>query len=338
LVDADEETAAAGVGLDIRFVDRLPAAIEWIIGDDDAAWSASGFVLRRSRFKTRARVRLDLDASPPVVTAERGLVAIPHLVALVNLAALQRDVLPLHASAFSIRGRGVLATGWSKGGKTELVLGALSAGGSLIGDEWVYVTPTGELTGLGEPIRLWDWQLRQMPELARRLKRRERARLVATRTAADALTELTRMPAVGRSSLGRTAGRIAEVARRQLDVQVPPDLVASGAQSSKPVRADVVVLARAWTRREYSVAQIAGEEVAARMAASLVHERRPLLETYDQFRFAFPDRSSRLIDDAPRLEAELLRRALGGLPALVIDHPRAFEIHRLWVALEQHLA
>jgi len=47
---------------------------------------------------------------------------VPHLLAVINLTALAKGVLPLHASAFTYRGLGVLATGWAKGGKTETLL------------------------------------------------------------------------------------------------------------------------------------------------------------------------------------------------------------------------
>ena len=56
------------------------------------------------------------------IVCERGLSAVPHLVAIVNLTALAHGVLPLHASAFSWNGTGILATGWAKGGKTEALL------------------------------------------------------------------------------------------------------------------------------------------------------------------------------------------------------------------------
>ncbi len=114
--------------------------------------------------------------------AERGVGTIPLLVPIVNLTALGRGLLPIHASAFVHAGLGVLVTGWAKGGKSEVLLAFAARGASYVGDEWVYLADDGSrMVGLPEPIRLWDWQLRAMPEFAARLTRGQRARLASTR-------------------------------------------------------------------------------------------------------------------------------------------------------------
>ena len=71
----------------------------------------------RGKRKSRARVLLPLERAGAgcEIVAERGLAAVPHLVALVNLCALAKGALALHASAFTWNGTGVLATGWAKG-------------------------------------------------------------------------------------------------------------------------------------------------------------------------------------------------------------------------------
>ena len=83
----------------------------------------------------------------------RGLPAIPLLVPIVNLTALANGALPLHASAFVHRGTGVVATGWSKGGKTEALLAFSANGARYVGDEWVYVAADGSrVSGIPSPF------------------------------------------------------------------------------------------------------------------------------------------------------------------------------------------
>ena len=109
---------------------------------------------------------------------ERGVAAVPLLIPILNMTLLARGVLPLHASAFVHEGTGVVATGWSKGGKTEALLAFASRGAEYVGDEWVYVASDGaRVHGIPEPIRIWRWQLRQLPEYERMIKPAERARL-----------------------------------------------------------------------------------------------------------------------------------------------------------------
>ena len=65
---------------------------------------------------------------PCELRCEHGVGRVPHLVALVNLAVLARGGVALHASAFARDGSATVATGWSKGGKTEALLAACDAG------------------------------------------------------------------------------------------------------------------------------------------------------------------------------------------------------------------
>ena len=109
---------------------------------------------------------------------ERGLQAVPLLIPIVNFAALSKGVIPLHASAFAYNDVGILVTGWAKGGKTETLLAFTSKGAEYIGDEWVYLSKDGRyMYGIPEPIRVWDWHLRYLPEYRSLLKGSDRARL-----------------------------------------------------------------------------------------------------------------------------------------------------------------
>ncbi|MBA2768795.1 MAG: hypothetical protein H0U35_06640 [Sporichthyaceae bacterium] len=69
-----------------------------------------------------------------------------------------------------------------------------------------------------------------------------------------------------------------------------------------------------------------GEEVADRMRASLQEERAPFMASYRQFRFAFPDRCSDLVERAEELEAKLLMRVFAGRAAYEVGHPYPFQL------------
>ena len=186
--DADVAAVAAQLGplprrLDrepdivIRFVDRIEHASRLrYLGARDAGWTDDGFFVLRSR-KQPVVVRLPMDriGGTCEIVAERGVPAIPFLIAVLNLTVLGNGALPLHAAAFELDGVGTLVTGWSKGGKTELLMAAVGAGARYIGDEWVYLTTDGTMRGIPEPIRLWDWHLDQLPSARARLGLGDRA-------------------------------------------------------------------------------------------------------------------------------------------------------------------
>jgi len=84
-------------------------------------------------------VLLTADAvTAPVEAAWRPLVA---NLAVSRLLRLQRSLLFFHAASFSVRGRGVLACGPKRSGKTTLALAFAAAGHRLLGDEVAVLRP-----------------------------------------------------------------------------------------------------------------------------------------------------------------------------------------------------
>jgi hypothetical protein len=241
---------------------------------------------------------------------------------MVNFIALSRGVLPLHASAFIIDGLGVLVTGWSKGGKTEALLAAMSQGAEYVGDEWVYLQPDGTMFGLPEPIRVWDWHLEQLPELLRARPRADRLRLSTWRAVA-ALTRLGSDAPVPGAGLAR---RARPIATRQAYLQVPPEELFGKGRVALRGQLDSVVLVLSAESPNIATEMAGPLEVSGRMAASLTEEREPFLSHYRQFRFAFPERSSSLVETSKEREAELLAHLFDGRPAARVIHPHPCDI------------
>jgi hypothetical protein len=309
----------------VRFVDRLDVAGPVrLLGQGEAAFTDDAFLLLRSRHKARARVRVDVEhiGRGGEVVAERGAPAVPLLVAMVNLAALANGALALHASAFVHEGRGVVATGWSKGGKTEALLAFMQHGALFVGDEWVYVAPGGDrVHGLLEPIRLWDWHLRQLRAVRARVPRRDRALLEALR--------------LGASAAGRPARtrRLAALLERQLHVDADPARLFDDDAIAPSAAIDRLFLMRSWERPDVRVGAVREGEIADRMAFSLRYERAPLTACYEQFRFAFPDRVNPLLEQAPELERSRLHAFLDGRTAHAVDHPYPVRLGALYDAM-----
>ena len=131
------------------------------VGLGDAGFNRDGFFVLQEPSGTSGRTRIPFDdflghpgRTCPEIVCERTVSAVPHLLAMVNLVALGRDVLPLHASAFTLEGLNVLVTGLGEGrARPRPCWPAMARGASYVGDEWVYLTPTREMLGLPEPMR-----------------------------------------------------------------------------------------------------------------------------------------------------------------------------------------
>ena len=309
----------------IRFVDNLPGQGRLrYLGLQDAAFDDAGFYLLRGRFNAAVRVRIPFEriGGRCEIVCEAGLPAVPHLVAIVNLTALGHRRLPLHAAGFVHRGLGVLVTGWAKGGKTETLLGFMARGAAYVGDEWVYLdADAGTMTGLPEPMRLWDWQIRTVPGLAEAVPAGSRAGLAAIRGTTAAVRALAGVGVLKGRAPGRTISRGLPYLERQLAIQLPPARVFDGRVRDDPVPIDRILFVVSSDRDDIAIERIDPSDVAERSVHSVDHERHDLVATYAKFRYAFPDRHNELLEGAAVRERELLRTALAGRMTLRVEHP-----------------
>jgi hypothetical protein len=323
----------------VRFVDAIePRGSLTYVGLDDAGFDESAFYVLRGRHKTQGKVLIPFDeiGGSCHIVCERGLPQVPLLLGVINMTALAKGVLPLHASAFIYRGLGILAAGWAKGGKTELLLAFMEHGAKYVGDEWVYIDPDRRMFGIPEPIRLWRWQLAQLPVFAARLSGQQRFRL----SALDALSRGVEAITPPGSTLGLPGSvlrRAAPVISRQVNVQIPPARLFGADSVALQAELERVFLLSSQQDTELRLDRIPGREVAARMVASNDAERDPLMSYYRQFRFAFPGRRSHILERAGQIEAGLLRNLLAGLPATWLRHPYPVSLASLYEAAVSEL-
>ena len=313
----------------IRFVDRLKTASRVrLLGLHEAGFTDDAFLILRSKHKSSAKVEVDFTqiGAQTWIVCERGLRAVPLLIPILNLTLLARGVLPLHASAFVHEGTGVVVTGWSKGGKTEALLAFTARGAEYVGDEWVYVSRDGaRICGIPEPIRIWHWQLDQLPEYAALIGKREHARL-------RAIELLLRRD----GALRRAGGaRLAALLRRQLYVDVDPKRL-FGSLGGLTVQFDRLFFLMTHDAPELTVEPIDPLDVARRMAFSLQYESLDLRAAYLKFRFAFPDAWNPLLEQAEELQREALERTLIDKPAFVVHHPYPVSLRALFDAMSPY--
>jgi len=304
--------------ISIRFVERIETDVVTCVGIGDTGFDGEEFYLLQGSGATRAKVLFPFDAvgSEIEIVCERHVPAVPHLLTCINMVALAKGVLPLHASAFEQDGRGVLVMGWSKGGTTESLLAAMDRGARYVGDEWVYLTPDGEMMGLPEPVRLWAWHLEQQPRVIRQRRRSDQARLAGWRALASAAAAVpSRGPVTG------LARRAEPLLQRQAFLQMLPDELFGHERVKLRGRLDAAVLLLSHDSEDIIVERAAPREISGRMASSLAHERAHFLDHYQQFRFAFPSRRSDVVETATARERVLLEALFDGRTAGKVTHP-----------------
>ena len=320
----------------IRFVDslRISSRVRFL-GLDDAGFTDDAFLVMHSRNGSRARVRIALEqiGKRCEITCESGVERVPLLIAILNLTALSKGVLPLHASAFSYDGVGVLTLGWSKGGKTETLLAFMSEGATYIGDEWIYIGADGRfMYGIPQPIRVWDWHLHCLPEYRSLLGKSDRMRLRAIKAFLSIARKMPRGTGNG-SAPPAALDRLIPLLRRQLYVDMPPNRLVNGDLGSLKGAIDRLFFVVSHEQPDVTLKPIEVREIARRMVFSLQYERLDFMSCYQKFRFAFPDAKNDLIEQAEDLQREMLMRMLADKRAYVVYHPYPVPLSALFDAI-----
>jgi hypothetical protein len=320
----------------IRFVDRLVISSTMQYLDiNESGFSDESFLVLRSKHKTPARVQIAFDqiGGQCEIVCERGLPSVPLLIPIINLTALAKGALPIHASAFQFDGKGILATGWSKGGKTEMLMAFMMNGAKYIGDEWVYVNHDGKhMFGIPEPIRLWDWHLQTIPAYRSRLSRADRNRLGAIKLIQSLDRPLSEGPVV-KKLFGKMFDRLRPVLKNQLHVDVPPQQLFNQTTENLLSRLDKVFFLASHDSSAIEVRPINPLEIANRMVFSLQYEQLNFLSYYWAFRFAFPHLNNDYIEHTEDLQRKGLFHVLANKESYGVYHPYPVSIPALYEAV-----
>jgi predicted ATP-grasp superfamily ATP-dependent carboligase len=313
----------------VRFVDELPVeGLRWL-EFGRSGFTDDGFVVLQSG-KRPARMRMALEqiGGACELVCQRGLCSVPLLMSIIRLIALGRGYAPLHASAFTYNGSGMLLASWAKGGKTTGLVAFAAHGAQYIGDEWVLLGADGGMMyGLPEAMELHDWHLPALPALERQLSTPRRLLVKSTLWLSQSNRGARFSSTVHTTRLGATLARL----RRRLDVRIDPLRVFSpGALAASPDRVFFMVR---HDRPEIRVEPAESPQIAARIAAANYYEQLPLIATYLAYQSAYPGRRSELLDRARVLQAEMLTRALSGKEAFLVCHPSPCDLRALFAAM-----
>jgi hypothetical protein len=325
-----------GPDLIIRFVDRLRISSRVrFLGDEQVGFTDDAFLLL-SRNKDRgalAQFALGQAGNRCEIVCVTGLPAVPLLLPILNLAVLGNGGLPVHASAFSYEGTGVLAAGWSHGCKTGTLLAFMAKGARYIGDDWVYISDDGRrMYGLPDVMQIRDSYLQDLPQYQALAGRAERVRRRALKLAHAMARGISR--GLGARSLpARGVRALTRMLEERLTVRMEPSRLFGEGSCMQAGTLDKILLLLSHDGPGVTVRPMEPEELARRLAFALAHERLGLLSYYLKFRFAFPEAASTLIEEAGERERELLNRVTAGKETYAVYHPYPVAIPALFDAL-----
>ncbi|MGH7449788.1 MAG: hypothetical protein ACRENG_00430 [bacterium] len=321
----------------VRFVKQLPTPALCHVALGNNGFTEDGFFILRSKKKAaKVKIAFDQIGKRCEIVCETGLAAVPLLMALLNLTALKKGYVALHASAFVHNGTGVLVTGWAKGGKTEALLAFAAQGAQYVGDEWILLGGDGEkMCGVPENIRLWDWHLGYLPHLRGEMKRETRWLFKAIHWL-DKLQQQTANAGLGKIFPMKMLREALPALKRQLNVAVKPQTIFGDKCGPFAARPEKVFLMMGHDAPDIEVQPIDPFVIARRMLASIHYEQLPFVEHYLAFKFAFPDHKNEFIEHAHLLQTGILCRALLGKEAYVVRHPYPVSLPALYESMRPY--
>jgi hypothetical protein len=321
----------------VRFVKQLatPALRHVALGNN--GFTEDGFFILRSKKKAaKAKIAFDQIGKRCEIVCESGLAAVPLLMAILNLTALKKDYVALHASAFVHAGTGVLVTGWAKGGKTEALLAFAAQGAQYVGDEWILLGSDGQqMCGVPENIRLWDWHLDYLPHLRSQMRREERW-LFKVIHALDKLQQRAANSRLDRLLPMKMLREALPALKRQLNVVVKPQTIFGDKFGPFAARPEKVFLMASHDAPDIEIEPVDPFVIARRMVASIHYEQLPFIEHYLAFKFAFPDHKNEFLEHAHLLQYGILCRALLGKEAYIVRHPYPVSLPELYESMRPY--
>lgn len=292
------------------------------LGLNSSAFFAEGFyVLDWQTGRALARIPFDDIGQRCEITCRPQFLSHWLFTDLLVLALLSKNYIPLHASAFVYNGAGILATGWEKGGKTETLLAFAKHNATYVGDEWVVISPDGRtMFGLPMRITIWNWQFEFIRHLLPRIPLGKR--MVFRSIHALESTHRFLQNGYWRNSLPvEMLGNALPSARRQLKIKEFPQTLFGDRQCQSVTPLDKILLVVSRESSQLEVEPCDPREVAQRMMHSNGYEFLRTLEYYKAFRFAFPDRGNRFLDELDARQSSLLASALHNKQTYKVVHP-----------------
>lgn len=320
----------------IRFRERLPLPGLTYLGLDAGHTDEGYYILRSSKAPARARVPFETIGHRCEIVCESGARSVPLLIAIINMAFLGKDHLPLHASAFLYDGVASVLTGWAKGGKTESMLAFANHGAAYIADEWTIFSARGDrMFGIPEPIRLWQWHLEHVPGIRDHISWKKKVVFGGINSVDRLHSGLASVPLLRRSFPVKLLGEALPAFRRQLNARFLPAVLFNG-RLHPEATPDRVFLVMSHDRPDIVVEPCESREVADRMLSSNRYEQLPFFEHYHAFTFAFPDRRNDFLDTVYDRQRDLLQQVFRDVEAYRVLHPYPVDFEELYEAMRPY--
>lgn len=305
----------------VRFVDDLYASGIRFLGNDKGFTDDGFFLLQRGTKQIAAQIPFDQIGGSCEIVCKSRLGSVPLLIPIVNLTALKRGHVPVHASAVLYNGVGILMAGCAHCGKTSALLGFASKGAEYVGEEWVLLSDDGQtMRGLVRPLELSRRHVASLPHLRSAVKLVDRCAFYGIGFL-DVLQKIISREKTPSSLIFRGLRRFSAAVEDRLRPAVAPSAIFQDRVCSAGAQVDKILLFVSHDESRVEVEPITPFDMARRLAFLVEHELASLLRYYAAYRFAFPSHRNELVEYAVEESFGMLARALNGKENYIVRLP-----------------
>ncbi|HEX7172796.1 MAG TPA: hypothetical protein VF365_09345 [Candidatus Limnocylindria bacterium] len=274
-------------------------------------------------------VAMTIEAGFPVARAFRSVVR-PWL----QLAAVERGGVAIHASCVEVDGRAVLVAGWSESGKTETALALMEGGASFVSDKWTLGTPGLRAAAFPIGVGVRGWVLRFLPTLRGQLPFAARAQLRVAAAGKFLASPFGRWRGGGRLRRLATEAAMRSVALADRAALRPSDVRHVYGDRADPARELPIALIAVLRTRPGTSIEVADGDVdrlSRRLAVSAFTERSEFMALQQRAAYA----EARTFDVAGQIEGDrrALHRLLDATPVVEVSAPFPTDPRRVADAL-----
>jgi hypothetical protein len=319
----------------IRFKKNIATpGLKYLGLNSDGFTDKEFFLLKSRKRATKVQIPFEKIGSKCEIMCESGLKEIPLLIAIINLTFLKKNFIFLHGGAFVYKNLGILVTGWSKGGKTETLLGFTSHGAKYVADEWTILSHDGQkMFGIAEPVRLWKWQFQYVPQIKRKLDKKKNL-LFTIIQILDTFHHSFGKGIFKNLFIFKMLTEAMPALKRQLNIQIQPQELFGKYIYRETATPRKIFFVMSHSESAIQVKRYDSLEIAQRMISSNEYELLSLIQHYKAFKFAFPNLRNEFLENAAELQKTLLFNALKCLDGFQVLHPYPVSLDALFEKME----
>jgi hypothetical protein len=321
----------------IIYLDKISAKNITLIGMEAGFDETNFYLLLGNGHISKAIIPFDKIGESCEIICEKEIVNLPLLDYIILLSFLSKNWVAVHSSAFRFDGRGTLILSWSNGGKTSTLLSFLKNGAEFVSDEWTIISENGKsLHSLPAKLSIWKWYFKELKNILPKIKIQQKIKFNIIRLILK-INEKSKKFGFQNLEFFDVINRIAVRLKNNMRIHVRPKNLKNIKIANGKSQLDLVLFTVSSFNEDLKIQKIVENEVIESMVQSNKQEYELLFNHYTMFRFAFPNKRNKLLDNFEEIHRKRMTSCLANKETYKIIHPYPVPIDKIYYFLRNNI-